>query len=246
MQPMQKTLIIVLITALAGAGIGVGATLLLRDDDDRGVAIPTPFSTFSPDVSPTESPSPSPTASPTVSPATTAAATATPVATSSTTSTSTEPPSGSAPATRRATSVNCNTEPQFCSNATGMRVSNGRLADTSQSPGGRTDPSRYPTITMTTRFLRPGGGTAQEGDEFSTIVVDVLVENRTSNRTFVFPRREVALVITKNGQAYDTLLTRGEGFQMPPQGKLRAHYERPFLADGNYRWVAKTWYYTKS
>jgi hypothetical protein len=242
MQPVQKTVLIALITALVGAGIGVGATLLLKDDDN--VAAPTPFSTFSPEVtlsptpSPTLSPSPSPSASPT------AAASASPIATSSTSST--QPPSGPAPATRSATSVNCSSEPQFCSNATGMKVSNGKLSDTSQSAGGNTNPSRYPTIHMSTKFQGPNGTTAHQGGTITGIVVDVLVENKTSNRTFVFPKREVALYITKNGQSYDTLLTHGDGFQMPPGGKLRAHYERPFISDGNYRWVAKTWYYTKS
>jgi hypothetical protein len=243
MQSTQRTLIIALITAIVGAGIGVGATLLVKNDDNN-VAVPSPLVTFSPEA--TESASPSPSLSPSPTASATAQVSASPQTTSQTSATTTHAPSGSAPATRSAASVSCSSEPQFCSNSADMKVSGGKLSSTSSHPGGHTDKTRYPVITMTTKYEGPNGSTAHTGGNLTQIVVDVVVENQTSNRTFVFPKREVALVLTKNGQKYDTLLTHGDGFEMPPGGKLKAHFERPIIADGNYDWVAKTWYYTKT
>jgi len=126
-----------------------------------------------------------------------------------------------------------------------MTVTGHNLASTSSTAGGQTDPKKYPTIVMHTKFEGPNGSTAGTGDHLTAIVVDVVIENKTSNRTFVFPKREAALVITKNGAAFDTLTTSGEGFVMPPGGKMNAHYKRFFTSDGNYKWITKTWYYQK-
>ena len=83
--------------------------------------------------------------------------------------------------------------------------------------------------------------TMQAGNDLH---VEVPIENKTK-ATFVFPKREILLVVTKDGAHFDTLATEGPRFEMPPGAKMTGKFDRPITHDGTYSWQAKTWYYAK-
>lgn len=216
-----------LATALVASGIGLGVALIGGDGPPASTPRPTesPEATTSPPPTPTASPAASPTATPTRSPA------ATPLKT--------------APPAQDAANVDCDQTPTFCTSSTGrMTITDGRL-----SSNGKTDHStnyaNLPRTTMTWRFLQPGGTEADNGDEVERLRVTVLVENGTSDRTFVFPRREIALQLTRNADNVATAPSRGDPLDLPPGGSFEISFDQPITADGAYEWRGKTWFYEK-
>jgi hypothetical protein len=237
---MQRTVLIALATALVAAAISAGATILLTDEDD--IAFVTPLPTTSPLELATEEPEPSPEATATdddgVQPA--------PAPDDQTAS----PDDGDGSdgdsddgTVRSASSVNCDKEPKRCSAEHAVRVRDGNV----DGELGRDDPPSYsgvPTITMTSELRQDDDSEADDGDELGAIFVEVTVEN-TTDETFVFNKREVALDIYRDGERVQTLATEGPGFNLTPGGKMSATFDRPIASDGRYEWRAKIWYYRK-
>jgi hypothetical protein len=106
------------------------------------------------------------------------------------------------------------------------------------------DYSSVPRTTMTWTILHPANREAHRGDKVSKLVVNVEIRNDT-DKTFVFPNREVALAVVRNGRTFHELVTEGEDFQMAPGARLNARYDIPIAYDGEYSWRAKTWFYEK-
>jgi hypothetical protein len=104
-----------------------------------------------------------------------------------------------------------------------------------------TDYSAVPNTTMTWRIVREGGGDARNGDDVERLEVTVEVRNDTS-RTWVIPRREVALVVELDGERLHELVTEGPDFEMRPGGALTARYTIPLAFEGRYSWRGKTWF----
>ena len=230
---MRRQIVVALVTAVVAAALAAGATVLLTDDDDLALSspplvTPTPSARAEPDTS-----SPSATGGST-RPAPAPGRTGTPA-----------PASTSSPSAgvRSATTVDCDTEENKCSQPSGMTVEDGKLhivAVDDPAP----DYSGVPKITMTSEFRKQDDTKASEGDEVHSLHVEVVVQNNTE-KTFVFAKREIAFDIYKDGTLYDTLVTTGPGFNMTPGGKMTGTFDRPITSDGDYLWQAKTWYYEK-
>lgn len=125
-----------------------------------------------------------------------------------------------------------------------MRVSGDNLAAApvrNVTRGGSTTPN----ITMVSTAVAPGGDEAAIGDEVSKIHVEVAVRN-TTNRTFVFAKRDVSLRVERNGEEYEVLETTGDGFEMTPDSKMLAKFDLPIIHNGSYEWAARTWFYEKT
>lgn len=116
-----------------------------------------------------------------------------------------------------------------------MVVAN-KQATESPANKGKFTPPGGPTYTMTSTVTKKGDGL--------NLHVELLIENKTS-KTFVFPKREIVLVIERDGKSFDTLKTTGEGFSMTPGGKMTGKFDRPISKDGTYTWQAKTWFFEK-
>lgn len=216
-------------TAVVATGIGLAVALIGGGGDEEAAETPLPTLTLAPTLSPTPAPSPSPTETP--------EATSTPAHTAS--------PAPTVPPTREAASVDCAREPTFCTNVTGrMTVQNGRMTSQGRVEHS-TDYSDAPTSSMTWLFLDSDGSEAEEGDRVTRLRVFVVVENKTANRTFVFPRREVLLETKRDGEPLDPIRTTGPSFEMPPGAKLDSSFEVPVTSDGSYEWRSKTWFYEK-
>jgi hypothetical protein len=170
-----------------------------------------------------ESPSPSVSPSPTASASTTA-----------------QPPTSGI---RDPQTIDCTKEATFCSDVTGtMTIKDGKLQSAKDVPSG-TDYSGVPETKMTSTVLEPNQQPAAGGDQVGWIKVHVDVINNTS-KTFVFPQRKVALVVTHNGKE-DVNETSGPSTEVPPGGALHADFLNPEIADGSYTWRAKVWFYEK-
>lgn len=219
-----------LATAVVAAGIGLAIALLAGGGDEQAEETPVPTLMLAP-TTPPQTPTPSPTATP----ESTATPSPSPAAS----------PSPTVPPTREAASVNCNETPKFCTNVTGLMTVEGGDLESHGKIEHSTDYSDVPTSSMTWTFLKSDGSEAKEGDEVTKLRVFVVVENKTANRTFVFPRREIALVTTRNGNELTTPKTTGASFEMPPGGKLDSSFEVPITSDGSYEWRGKTWFYEK-
>jgi hypothetical protein len=224
---MQRTLLIVLATAVVAAGIAAGATIMLTGDDE--LAINSPLPTFTPvatlDVtSPTPEPSATDQADETEEPDDTD-----------------EPGSTDEPAAtdgvkiRSAASVDCDDEPEFCSGTDSVVVDDGEQSDFKEAvdPGSNT----RPTISMQSDVTEKSG-------KVDRIEAEVVVENKTDD-TFRFAKREVVLDIFRNGKLWKRLDTDGAGFDLTPGGKMTGSFEQPVTDDGTYSWEAKVWYYKK-
>ncbi len=227
---MQRTVLIVLTTAVVAAGIAAGATILLSDNDDLVAASPAPT---------LKSPS-----------ATTEVAAASPAVTG----TAGSPPSanmspGPAPAAtsasdRTAASVNCSRQPMYCSDTMGrMEVRDGALEAMSASRSDA-ESSGVPSVRMTSKILGPDEQEAARGQPVDSLHVNVIVRNGTQ-KTFAFPKREIVLDIYRDGRLFERLVTKGDGFDMTPGGEMRGKFDQPITRDGNYSWQAKTWYRAK-
>ena len=224
-----------LATAVVASGIGLVVALVSPSGTGGGtttqaVATPTPLLEESPLPEETTSPLPAESATPGVS--------ASPTASASTTS-APAPSAGN----RDPRTVDCSKEPKLCSNVKGtMTIRNGKLESYRQIPSG-TDYSGVPLTKMTSTVLKPNQQPARNGDDVGWIKVRVDVVNNTE-RTFVFPQRKVALVVTHKGKE-DVNSTTGPYTEVPPGGALHADFLNPELDDGTYEWRAKVWFYAK-
>lgn len=232
---MQRTVLIALVTAVVAAGIAATATIMLTGDDDETVALPTLSPGVTPGVNSTvETPAPSPggppatTAASARSPAASPAATATPARTVE---------------IRSAKSVDCEREPRFCSGKETVTLDAGRRR-TSHSVPQTVKRDDAPTIAMTSELQESNGSAAESGDAVAAIHVEVEVTNST-DRTFVFDKREIVLEIYRNGRLFDSFSTKGEGFELTPGSKMTGEFDRPISQSGEYTWQAKIWYYRK-
>jgi hypothetical protein len=195
------------------------------------IASPTPLTEVevTPEPATSESPAASESPAPSVSP--------TPSASASTTA---QPP---ASGNRDPSTVDCAKEATLCSDVTGrMTVTNGKLTASGEQPSG-TNYNGVPQTKMTSTVLKPNQQPAQGGDQVGWIKVHVDVVNNTS-KTFVFPQRKVALVVTHNGKD-DVNETSGPYTEVPPGGALHADFLNPETQDGTYTWRAKVWFYAK-
>jgi hypothetical protein len=218
-----------LATALVASGIGLAIALTVPSGSGTTQALLTPAPTETPLVEATESPLPSESATPSESPSPSPSASASAVP--------------SAAAVRDPKDVSCVTEPKLCSNVTGtMTVRGGKLAARQDVPTG-TDYSGVPETKMTSTVLKPNQQPASSGDQVGWIKVHVDVVNNTS-RTFVFPQRKVALVVSHNNKE-DVNETNGPYTEVPPGGALHADFLNPEIADGQYSWRVKVWFYAK-
>lgn len=231
---MQRTLLIVVVTALVAAGLAAGTTLLLTDDSgELTLASPSPSASPVATVDVTEpSASPEATAESTDAPTTNAPKQTDQGGSGSGNGGSTKPPTK----IRSASSVNCDKEPHFCSASEGMVVKDGKVEARSM-PQQVAYPGR-PKISMSTDVVEDGNGKVKRID------VDVLVQNDT-NKTFTFPRRQIVLDIYVDGKLWKSVSSDGDGFDMTPDGKMTGSFEHPILKDGSYSWETKTWYYEK-
>jgi len=233
---MQRNVVLPIIGGVVAALVFVGAIVLIahrHNTPDVTISTPPPSESALASLEPSLSPSPSASASasPSASPAASAAASAKPSGTPKPTAKPTPTPHP----VRAVSSVNCSapSDAQFCSKKD--QATYGNNGDSVTTPPTNPSPSPYPnaaTISMQS--------TAQSGN----IHVVVTVENKTS-KTFHFPKREIDLVITKDGQAYYTLATNGAAFDMAPGTKMTGTFDRPVTMSGTYAWQAKTWYYAK-
>jgi hypothetical protein len=220
--------------AVVLSGIGVAIAVVSPSGSGKpsttAIASPTPTEvevTAEPEA--TESPVPSESPSPSVSP--------TPSASASTTA---QPPTSGV---RDPATIDCAKEPTLCSDVTGqMTVKGGKLDSTRDQPSG-TDYSGVPQTKMTSTVLKPDQQPAAAGDQIGWIKVHVDVINNTT-KTFVFPQRKVALVVTHNGKS-DVNETSGPYTEVPPGGALHADFLNPETQDGTYTWRAKVWFYAK-
>jgi hypothetical protein len=221
---MRRTMLIVVLTAVAAAAAAAGVTTILSDDDGiraGNASLPTPIHVAT--QPPRTTREPTVTESPTPSPTDTAESSPTP--------------------TSSARNVECSNEPRFCSETHGMTLQDGRYAPVPVDEAD-TDYGGSPTISMSSKVLEGDESEAETGDEISSIHVEVLVENKTG-RTFVFESREIVLELRRNGRTFDILETKGEGFEMTPQGRMTGTFDRPVTMDGTYTWQAKTYYRAK-
>lgn len=227
---MRSKVLAVFWSLIAAGAVGAALTVLMWDD---GGEISLPGPTQAPTVPPARTAAPTMSPAPTVSPTT--APTAMPTK---------APSSGSPPRTVAAKSVDCGRTPSFCSQSAGtMAVRDGELVSKGATNYG-TNYANVPKTTMTWRILRADGAEAHRGDAASKMVVQVSIHNAT-DRTFVFPRREVALVVELNGETFHEVATEGPPFTMTPGGRLNARFDVPIAYDGDYRWRAKTWFYER-
>jgi cytoskeletal protein RodZ len=227
------------VAALATAVVasGIGLVIALEAPSGGGhkaapVAIASPSPTASEAASPatTQTPAPTESAAPSATPSPSASA-----------STTSQPPSS--PSTRDPATIDCTKEAQYCSDVTGsMVVKDGKLQSTKDTPSG-TDYGGVPQTKMTSTVLKPDQQPAVPGDDVGWIKVHVDVVNDTS-RTFVFPQRKIALVVTHNGKD-DVNETSGPSTDVPPGGALHADFLNPEAQDGTYTWRAKVWFYAK-
>ena len=227
-----------LATAVVASGIGAVVAIVSPSGDDNGttqaIVSPTPLleATELPEATePVASPLPdgSPSPEPLVSPSPTAGV-----------STTAAPPTAG---NRDPRTINCSREPKFCSNVTGaMTIRDGRLASRRDIPSG-TNYSGVPESRMTSTVLKPNQQPASQGDQVGWIKVRVDVVNNT-NRTYVFPQRRVALVVTHEGDD-DVNQTDGPYTEVPPGGALHADFLSPHVDDGPYTWRSKVWFYAK-
>jgi hypothetical protein len=123
-----------------------------------------------------------------------------------------------------------------------MTLQGGKLQSTKDVPSG-TNYAGVPETRMMSTVLKPDQSPAKPGDEVGWIKVHVDVVNNTS-KTFVFPQRKVALVVTHNGKD-DVNETSGPYTEVPPGGALHADFLNPEITDGTYQWRAKVWFYAK-
>jgi hypothetical protein len=227
---VQRTLLIVLAAAIVAAGAATAATIVLTDNDRDEVGLTSPLPV------PTSSASPEATTevvTPLISGERAAEESVAPA------STRTARPR----ATRSASSVDCENEPKFCGPREAVNVSDDRY-DFVTTSGQLAEYPGAAKITMDTEIRDADDNEAQDGDEAGSIHALVEVEN-TTDRTLVFPKREIVLDIFRNGRLWDRLITKGPGFEMTPGGKMKGTFDRPLTEDGEYTWQAKTWYYTK-
>jgi hypothetical protein len=191
-------------------------------------------------------PTPTPLVLATVSPAASASPGATGLTPSATSSGAQSPSASGQPgatATRDAKAVDCEKEPNFCSKSVSMTVSGSKVASVPQEKvesGG----SSTLKITMVSRAEAPGGDQSGLGDDLNKIHVEVTVANDT-DRTFVFAKRDVSLLVGRDGSKYEELSTTGEAFDMTPGSKMFAKFDVPINDDGRFRWIARTWFYPK-
>jgi hypothetical protein len=237
---MQRTLLIILATAVVAAGFATTATILLTGDEDPQtiLAPPSPSPVATPEAS----------GEPTTSPEASASPDATddpsgPSNTSGTTATSTPDATAGGVTIRTAKSVDCDDEPKFCSSEDAAVIEDG---DLKSKPVSGSDPnsSSYPTIVMTSEVRKDSKNETSVGGAARFIHVDVVVTNKTDD-TFRFAKREVVMELYRNGKLLDQFATTGEGFDMTPNSKMNASFDRPLLDDGTYRWRTKVWYYKK-
>lgn len=224
------------LSAVVISAIGLAiATVGGGDGDDQAIATPSaPIVSASPSLEPTLTPPPdeSPAATSVASPTTSVAPTTAP------TTAPTPPPSGSA------STVNCSQTPSYCSSTTGvMVIGGGNLGSESEIQHG-TDYTHVPKTTMTSTPVKADGSEAKPGDEVKKLKVRVVVRNGT-DKTFVFPKREVALDVERDGDSYRKLKTDGPAFEMPPKGEMVANFEVPIGGNGQYTWRGKTFFYQK-
>jgi hypothetical protein len=229
---MQRNIVIPIVGGVVAALVLVGAILLIGKNNNKktDLTISTPI----PSATVTDVPTTSPTATPTGSPA----ASASPAASSTAATSAPTPAPTSAPSAtpyRAASSVNCEKpdDAKYCSREDAMVVADGKATNTPDNKGAITYPGGL-TITMVSKF-----------DEAKhNLHVDVTIENKTK-KTFVFPKREIALLIERNGSRFDLLKTTGASFEMTPGGKMTGKFDRPISKDGSYTWQTKTWYFEK-
>lgn len=234
---MQRTALSVIAGILAAAIIGVSLTVLFWDDD---VPLAIDSTRLSPSpTAPLRTPVGSPTTEPSPTAASAAAAPPTTVAAPSPT-----PPPAPPPSAQPALSVDCNRTPAFCTSTTDrMEVRDDKLVSSGTTQH-NTDYSSVPNTTMVSRIIAEGGGDARNGDEVHTLHVEVEIRNDT-NKTYVVPDREIALVVLLDGEVLHELVTDGEDFEMRPGGVLTARFDVPLAFDGNYEWRGKTSYREK-
>jgi hypothetical protein len=224
-----------LATAVVASGIGLAIAVTAPSGSGKKVTAiaspsPSPEVTAAPEV--TESPAATESASPSVSPSPSPSASA---------STTSQPPTG--PSSRDPRTIDCKKEEKLCSDVTGtMTIKDGKLQSSKDVQSG-TDYSGVPQTKMTSSVLKPDQQPAAGRDQVGWIKVHVDVINSTT-RTFVFPQRKVALVVTHNG-ADDVNETTGPYTEVPPGGALHADFLNPEVADGTYTWRAKVWFYAK-
>ncbi len=224
-----------LATAVVLSGIGVAiAVTAPSGSGHKAMAI------ASPSPSPEVTASPEATASPAATESASPSASLSPSASASTTA---QPPTGTSGASRDPGTIDCKKEPKLCSDVTGtMTLKNGKLQSSKDTPSG-TDYSGVPQTKMTSTVLKPNQQPAVGGDQVGWIKVHVDVINNTT-KTFVFPARKVALVVTHNGKD-DVNETSGPYTEVPPGGALHADFLNPEVQDGTYTWRAKVWFYAK-
>jgi len=224
---------ILLSVVLAAIGVAVAVVSPSGSGNSAATAIASPTAspevTVSPEVTeaPAASESPSPAASVSPTPSASASSTAQP------------PASGN----RDPSTIDCAKEAQLCSDVTGaMTIKDGKLQSSKDEPSGA-NYSGVPQTKMTSTVLKPNQQPAAGGDQVGWIKVHVDVVNNTS-KTFVFPQRKVALVVTHNGKD-DVNETAGPYTEVPPGGALHADFLNPETSDGTYTWRAKVWFYAK-
>jgi hypothetical protein len=126
-----------------------------------------------------------------------------------------------------------------------MTVSNGKLATSGQSAY-NTDYSGVPKTTQTWKIVRKGTDNTQanNGDEVGSVRVHAEVTNGT-DKTFVFPNREVVLIVKRNGSAESPLRATVDSSEVPPGGRISADFFDPIIQDGSYEWRVRTYFYEK-
>jgi hypothetical protein len=128
-----------------------------------------------------------------------------------------------------------------------MTTANGKLKSRKDVPV-NTDYRGVPKTTMTTTVLRNDAKTeAHNGDDVGALKIHVDVVNNT-NRTFVFPKRLVAVEFKRNGKNESPNETpNGPTTEIPPGGRLSADFFEPVAdpATSTFEWRAKTWFYAK-
>jgi hypothetical protein len=224
---MRRKLLALFWSLVAAGGIGAGLTVLNWDEGGE-INLRTPTRLAAPGV-PTAAPAVRPPPPP---PAGAPAATVAP----------TPVPTASPPPTVDAKTINCDRTPTFCSQTAGsMVVQEDKLVE-KRAASYPTDYANVPKTAMSWQILRPDGAEAHRGDAARKLIVRVSIFNATQ-RTFVFPHRQIVLVVERNGQTFHEIVTKGAAFEMTPGSRLNAGFEIPIAYDGDYRWRAKTWFY---
>jgi hypothetical protein len=232
---MQRTLLIALAAAVLAAGVATTATIVFTgDDDDRAAETPIPL--LSPAAtSEVETASPTPTASASEEPNDDESA--------SPARTASPPTTAPGVAIRAARDVDCDEDPAFCSSTDRMTVTDDSL-DGSLQESSDTKRATRPSIVLESNAWTPSKKDASDGDDIGSIHMEVTVSN-SSQKTFVFAKREIVLEVFRNGKLYDRFATSGAGFEMTPGSKMTGTFDRPITQDGSYSWRAKIWYYEK-